>query len=52
MHTLNYVTKGLRVGSKVLLVDDVYESGNSISAVIGKYLHVTNKVYVSFNWED
>lgn len=36
VHNLNYVTKNLKVGSKILLIDDVYESGNSIGAVIQK----------------
>lgn len=36
VHSLNYVTKSLKPGSKVLLVDDVYETGNSIHAVITK----------------
>lgn len=36
VHALNYVTKQLQKGSKILLVDDVYESGNSVSAVIEK----------------
>jgi hypoxanthine phosphoribosyltransferase len=36
VHSLNYVTKSLKRGTKILLVDDVYESGNSIGAVISK----------------
>lgn len=36
VHNLNYVTKQLQKGSKILLVDDVFESGHSIGAVIEK----------------
>jgi hypoxanthine phosphoribosyltransferase len=33
---LNYVTNNIKEGSKILIVDDVFDSGKSISAVIVK----------------
>ena len=36
VHTLNYVTNNIKEGSKILIIDDVFDSGKSISAVIVK----------------
>ena len=36
VYNLNYLTKNLKHGSKVLLVDDVFDTGHTIKAFVEK----------------
>lgn len=46
VHALRYVTKNLKPGAKILIVDDVFESGKSVTAVLEK---ITKESGISFS---
>lgn len=45
VHAMKYVTKNLKPGAKILIVDDVFESGKTVMAVLEK---ITRESGISF----